>query len=51
MEKYIDLLKRCMTICSASKVYVAVLLDEKLTGREKNTFQEIYIEYTQGLEK
>lgn len=51
MKKYINLLKRCLTICSASKVYVAVLLDENLTGREKNTFQEIYVEYTQGLEK
>jgi len=49
MERYLNLLKRCRTLASAAKVYVAALLDENLTSREKDTFQAVYIEYTQGL--
>lgn len=49
MEKYIEILKKCRTLKGVASVYVAVLLDEKLTNKEKNTFQAIYIEYCDSL--
>ena len=49
MQFYLDVLKKCKTLHWAAQVYVAVLLDEKLTNKEKNAFQDVYVEYTQGL--
>jgi hypothetical protein len=49
MQNYFDLLKKCKTLHWAAQVYIAVLLDEKLTNKEKNTFQDVYVEYTQNL--
>jgi len=49
MQNYFDLLKKCKTLHAAAQVYIAVLLDEKLTNKEKNTFQEVYVEFTQNL--
>ena len=51
MQKYLDILKKCQTLASASKIYVAVMLDEKLTKEEKARFEAIYIEFVSGLTK
>lgn len=49
MQFYLDALKKCKTLHWAAQVYIAVLLDEKLTNKEKNTFQDVYVEFTQNL--
>lgn len=49
MQFYLDALKKCKTLHGAAQVFIAVLLDEKLTNKEKNTFQDVYVEYTQNL--
>ena len=49
MQFYLDTLKKCKTLHWAAQVYIAVLLDEKLTNKEKNAFQDVYVEYTQNL--
>ena len=50
MQFYLDTLKKCKTLHWAAQVYIAVLLDEKLTNKEKNAFQDVYVEYTQNLD-
>lgn len=49
MQNYFDLLKKCKTLHAAAEVFIRVLLDEKLTNKEKNTFQDVYVEFTQNL--
>lgn len=49
MKKYLDLLKRCNTLYTASRVYIAVMLDYKLSNKEKDLFQYVYTQYTQEL--
>ena len=49
MQNYFDLLKKCKTLHWAAQVYIAVLLDEKLTNKEKKVFQDVYVEFTQNL--
>ena len=49
MQNYFDLLKKCKTLHWAAQVYIAVLLDEKLTNKQKNVFQDVYVEFTQNL--
>lgn len=51
MQNYFDLLKKCKTLHWACQVFIAVMLDEKLTNKEKDTFQDVYVEYTQNLTK
>ena len=51
MENYLGILKRCQTLASASRVYVAVMLDKNLTKEQKAQFEAIYIEYVSGLTK
>jgi hypothetical protein len=49
MQNYFDLLKKCKTLHWAAQVYIAVLLDEKLTNKQKKVFQDVYVEFTQNL--
>ena len=49
MQNYFDLLKKCKTLHAAAQVFIQVLLDEKLTNKEKNIFQDVYVEFTQNL--
>ena len=51
MQNYLEVLKKCQTLASASRVYVAVMLDKKLTKEEKARFEAIYIEFVSGLTK
>ena len=51
MQNYLGILKKCQTLASASRVYVAVMLDKKLTKEQKAQFEAIYIEYVSGLTK
>lgn len=49
MQEYLQILKKCKTLHGAAQVYIAVMLDQKLTNKEKDTFQSVYVEFTQGL--
>ena len=51
MQNYLGILKKCQTLASASRVYVAVMLDKNLTKEQKAQFEAVYIEYVQGLTK
>lgn len=51
MQKYLEALKKCLTLASASRVYVAVMLDKTLTKEEKDNFELAYSVYVSGLTK
>lgn len=42
LKKYIELLRKCQTFPEAVQVFVLVLADDNLTGKDKNTFSELY---------
>ena len=48
MQNYFNLLKKCKTLHWACQVFIAVMLDEKLTNKEKD---ELFIKIKQGDEE
>lgn len=50
MQNYFDLLKNCKTLDQCAMWYIAVLLDKNLTNKEKDTLQDVYVEYTQNID-
>lgn len=49
MLEYIQILKKCKTLHGAAQVYIAALMDWKITNKEKDTLQNIYVEYTKKI--
>jgi hypothetical protein len=51
LQKFIELLKKCHTIETAGRVFVAGLLSGALTNKEKNQRGDIYTAYAEQLKK
>ena len=49
LKKYIELLKKCKTLQSASQVFVYVIADVHLSEKEKKIFSELYEAKTEDL--
>lgn len=49
LKKYIELLKKCKNLQSASQVFVYVIADTHLNEQEKKIFGELYEAKTEDL--
>ena len=51
LERFIKLLKKCHTLETAGRVFVAGLLSDALTNSEKTQRGDIYTAYAEQLKK
>lgn len=49
LKKYIELLRKCKNLQSASQVFVYVIADKHLNEQEKKIFWELYAAKTEDL--